>query len=421
MSAIVVHPQDSHADARSLTQALRIARGGDVVLVGPGVYAPNRTGETLPLRVPAGVAIEGTGSDECILDGEGLFAPSFHPIQPDLSVVVLEEGASLSGVTVTNGGGHGIGIPVGVTAAVRNCTISRHGDHGIFLCGVAEVTISNCLFSDNGLKRFEPALPRGTGARQGHHIFAEARHGQQNRLLITDNTMRSCFADGIAFICFFPEADGVAFSATILRNTIEASERGGLLFSCSFGPAHNRLRIVAADNILRGNKQFGISFLTAVPLADKVPQDSLLTALVAGNEISASPVGVLVQGAAGEAHHNVCRVTIDRNRIASCSRNAIRLIGAMAGDEVPTRDNALHAEVSRNRITGSTPAVLVQGAGGTAKSDPRQNAVHARLIDNVVDAPSAQAIVVSNGRANNQAEVVEGSQAVTRADGDLLQ
>jgi hypothetical protein len=232
--------------------------------------------------------------------------------------------------------------------------------------------------------------------------------------------MRSCFADGIAFICFFPEADGVAFSATILRNTIEASERGGLLFSCSFGPAHNRLRIVAADNILRGNKQFGISFLTAVPLAEKVPQDSLLTALVAGNEISASPVGVLVQGAAGEAHHNVCRVTIDRNRIASCSRNAVRLVGAMGGDEVPTRDNTLHAEVSRNRITGSTPAVIVQGAGGTAKSDPRQNAVRARLTDNVIDAPSAQAIVVSNGRADNRVEVTEGSQTMTRADGDLL-
>src|SRR5262245_32051354 len=128
MSAIVVHPQDSRADARSLTQALRMAQDGDVVLVGPGVYAPNRTGETLPLRVPAGVAIEGMGSDECILDGESLFAPSFHPIQPDLSVMVLEEGTSLSGVTVTNGGGHGIGVPAGVTTIVRNCIISRHGD-----------------------------------------------------------------------------------------------------------------------------------------------------------------------------------------------------------------------------------------------------------------------------------------------------
>jgi hypothetical protein len=420
MSAIVVHPQDSRADARSLTQALRTAQSGDVILVGPGVYAASRTGETLPLRVPAGVTVEGTGRDECILDGEGLFAPSFHPIQPDLAVVVLEEGASLSGVTVTNGGGHGIGVPAGVTATVRNCTVSRHGDHGIFLCGVAEATISNCLFVENGLTRFEPALPRGTGARQGHHIFAEARHGQQNRLLITANTMRSCFADGIAFICFFPEADGVTFSATILHNTIEASERGGLLFSCSFGPARNRLRIVATDNILRGNKQFGISFLTAVPLAEKAPQDSVLTALIAGNEISASPVGVLAQGAASEAHRNVCRVTIDRNRIASCSRNAVRLVGAMGVDGAHTSDNVLHAEVSRNRITGSTPAVIVQGAGGTAKSDPRQNTVRVRLIDNVVDAPSAQAIVVSNGRANNQAEVVEGSQAVTRADGDLL-
>jgi hypothetical protein len=127
-----------------------------------------------------------------------------------------------------------------------------------------------------------------------------------------------------------------------------------------------------------------------------------------------------VQGAAGEAHHNVCRVTIDRNRIVSCSRNAVRLVGAMGVDEAPTHDNTLHAEVSRNRITGSPPAVIVQGAGGAAKSDLRQNTVRTRLIDNLVDPPSAQTIVVSNGRVNNQAEVIEGSQDVTWTDRDLL-
>ncbi|MBI3302893.1 MAG: DUF1565 domain-containing protein [Deltaproteobacteria bacterium] len=418
MSAIVVHPTDPHADAPSLTRALSAAHAGDVVLVGPGSYSPAQTGETLPLRIPAGVAVEGAGRDVCVIDGEGLFAPSFNPIRPDLSVAVLDEGASLSGVTVTNGGGHGVGVPPGVSAMIRNCVISRHGDHGVFLCGVAEAVVTGCVFQDNGLKRFEPALPRGAGARQGHHIFAEARHGQRNRLLITDNTMRGCFADGIAFICFFPEADGVAFSATILRNIIEESERGGLLFSCSFGPAHNRLRIVAADNVLRGNKQFGVSLLTAVPLADKVPQDSLLTALVTGNDITASPIGVLVQGAVSESHRNVCQVTIDRNRIAGCSKNAVRLVGALGVDGVETSENSLQAVVSRNRITGGTPAVAVQGAGGAG--NPQQNAVSVRLLHNEVDAPSEQATVVSDGRVGNRVEVAEGSQAFVRMEGDLL-
>src|SRR5918996_5816210 len=113
MRAIVVHPTDPQADAPSLTRALSTAQSGDVILVGPGVYSPSQTGEILPLRIPAGVAVEGAGREGCVIDGAGLFAPSFNPIRPDLSVIVLDAGASLRGVTVTNGGGHGIGVPPG--------------------------------------------------------------------------------------------------------------------------------------------------------------------------------------------------------------------------------------------------------------------------------------------------------------------
>src|SRR4051794_24153905 len=118
MNAMYVHPDDAGADARSLSTALAMARAGDVVLVGPGVYAPSRTGEVLPLRVPSGVAVDGAGSDRCIVDGEGQFEPSFGPIQPDLAVVVLADGSSLSGVEVTNGGGHGVGGPPGISATI---------------------------------------------------------------------------------------------------------------------------------------------------------------------------------------------------------------------------------------------------------------------------------------------------------------
>jgi Right handed beta helix region len=418
MDIIVVHPTDPQAEAHSFTHALQAARPGDVILLSPGIYSPTRTAEVLPLKIPAGVAVEGAGREVSIIDGEGLFEPSFNPIRPDLSVIVLDDGASLSGVTVTNGGGHGIGGSPGVSVTIRNCTVSRHGDHGVFLCGVTEAVITGCVFQENGLKRFEPVLPRGTGARQGHHIFAEARHGQRNRLLITDNTMHGCFADGIAFICFFPEPDGVSFSATIVRNTIEASERGGLLFSCSFGPSHNQLRITAADNILRANKQFGLSILTAVPLADKVPQDSALTALVTGNDISASPIGVLIQGAVSEAHHNVCRVTIDRNHISNCSKNAVRLVGAMGVEGLDTKENSLQAVVSRNHLAGGASAVTIQGAGGAGS--PQQNTVKIRLHDNAVDTPPEQAIMISDGRTGNLVEVLEGGQTYMRTDRDLL-
>lgn len=417
MRTFVVHPADPSADASSITQALGMAHGGDIVLIESGTYGPEHTGEQLPLRVPAGVMVEGQLAEACIIDGGGLFEPSFNPIRPDRSVLVLEDATSLAGVTVQNGGGHGIGVPPGATTTIRNCTISQHGDHGVYLCGVASVLISRCDFRRNGLKRFEPTLPRGTGARQGHHIFAEARHGQPNQLVITDNTMQECFADGIAAICFFPESDGVAFSALILRNTIESSERGGLLFSSSFGPSYNHLQLVAADNVLSGNRQFGIHILTSIPLADKVPQHNRLTGLIAGNTIADSPIGIAVQAAVSEAHSNACRLTIDHNQIAECKKNAVRLVGATGMDGLATRDNTLDVALTRNAIAGS---VAIQGAGGPAGSTLHNNAATVRLSSNTGDGAQGQNIRVSNGRQGNQASVAEGGQAYQRTDQDLL-
>jgi hypothetical protein len=420
MRTIVVHPTDPQADAPSLTQAFMLSTAGDTVLVSPGIYSPTHTAERLPLKIPARVTVLGASKEACILNGEGQFTPSFNPIRTDLSVVELADGVWISGLTVTNGGGHGISAPPGTTITITGCTISQHGDHGLYLCGVAEAVVTDCEFFDNGRQRFEPTLPRGVGARQGHHIFAEARHGQQNRLLISDNRMRGCFADGIAFICFFPEPDAVSFRATILRNEIEESERGGLLFSGSFGPARNQLDIVAADNVLRGNKQFGLSVLTAIPLAERVPQETTVTATMSGNVISASPIGIQIQGAVGEAQQNHCIVTLDRNRIANCSKNAIRLVGAIGGDNIRTEGNRVKASVSRNILSGGSPTVVLQGAGGTAKSTPQQNAITARVVGNTSESTSEQAFVISDGIAGNTVEIVASSQGVMRKEGNLL-
>lgn len=415
MTTIFVHPTDRAADVSSLSQALQQAWPGDVVVLGAGNYGPSSTGERLPLRIPVGVAVEGGRAEDCVLDGEDRFEPSFHPIRADLSVVLIEDGASLAGVTVTNGGGHGIGVPLGASVTIRNCHLSRHGDHGIFVCGAAQAVITNCVFEHNGLKRFAPELPRGAGARQGHHIFAEARHGQLNQLLVSDNTMRDCFADGIAFVCFFPEPDGVSFGARILRNTIEESERGGLLFSCSFGPCQNRSQILAVDNILKNNKQFGLNIMTAVPLADRVPQHNHLRALIAGNTISESSLGIAVHGALSEAHHNRCEVTLDQNRVADCGTNAIRLLGASGASGVATRGNTLEATVSRNTLSGS---MVIQGAGGPSAATLQDNSVSIRLSGN--SGAAEELVGVSDGPTGNTATVRNGGQAYQRTRDDLV-
>ena len=421
MNAIYVHPEDARADALTLSTALAMVQAGDVVLVGPGVYAPSRTGEVLPLRIPSGVAIEGAGSDHCIIDGEGLFEPSFGPIQPDLAVVVLGDGSSLSGVEVTNGGGHGIGAPPGISATIRDCAITRHGDHGVYLGGVDQALIVGCTFRDNGLKQFRPRLPRGTGSpQQGHQIFAEARHGQRNQLVIADNAMHGCFADGVGFVCFSSEPDGVVFEATVVRNTVEASGRGGLLFACSFGPSANRQRIVAAGNVLRDNQQYGIQAVVASPHADPVPSGNRLDALFAANEIVGSPVGISVRGAGGECHHNGGDVVIDRNTISARGQHVIRIVGAVGVGGVATADNVLRVVLSRNLLSGSTPSVAVQAAASIPGSETHDNVVGLRLLENQVGGTPEQAFVVSDGPAGNRVEVEAGSQAYSRTRDDLF-
>ena len=353
-----------------------------------------------------------------IIDGEGLFAPSFNPIRTDLSVVLMEDRTSLSGVTVTNGGGHGIAASLGAQVVIRNCEISGHGDHGIFLSGVTEAIVTGNLLTNNGTKRYEPSLPRGAGARQGHHLFAEAKAGQKNRLIIADNTMRACFADGIAFVCFFPEPDGVVAQATILRNTIEESERGGLLFSASFGPSQNHLRIEAADNLLRANKQFGISAIVSIPLAERVPKDNALHALFTANTIFNSPIGIMIQGGVGEAAKNVAHITVDRNRILHSAKNAIRILAGIGTDTGSPADNSITAALTRNLIEGGSPGVVLQGAAGTPTSTPQNNSATARIIGNTIS--GEQAIVVSNGRPGNRVEITEGSQLFTRTESNLV-
>ena len=421
MNVMHVHPEDVGADARSISEALAMAQAGDVLLVGPGVYSPSRTGEVLPLRVPDGVMVEGAGSDRCIVDGDGRFEPSFGPIDPGLAVVLLGDESSLSGVTVTNGGGHGIGAPPDVVATVRDCAITRHGDHGVYLCGVNEALIVGCVFRENGLKQYRPTLPRGTGSpQQGHQIFAEARHGQRNRLVIADNVMRDCFADGVAFVCFYPEPDGVKLDATIVRNTIEASGRGGLLIACSFGPSGNRQRIVAAGNILRDNRQYGIQAVVASPHADPVPSNNRLEALFAGNEIVGSPVGIFVRGGGGESYENLGEIAIDRNTISTGGQHGIRIVGALGVDGVRTAGNEVRVVVSRNSLTGGSPGVAAQAAAGGPGGEVVGNVVSLRTFGNQVEGSPEGAFVVSDGLAGNRVEVQAGSQAYSQADGDLL-
>lgn len=113
MGVLTVHASEPGVAVSSLTQALSRAQVGDLILLGPGHYSLQPTGALLPLRLPPGVALEGLEREECSIDGEGRFAPSFNPIRPDSAVLVLGEKGSRANVALTNGGGAVLECPPG--------------------------------------------------------------------------------------------------------------------------------------------------------------------------------------------------------------------------------------------------------------------------------------------------------------------
>jgi hypothetical protein len=406
VALIVVRSPERDSQSGSIGAALAGARAGDIVLVEAGHYSPSRSGEALPLRVPPGVTLVGAGRERCIVDGEGQFQPSHSPIRPETSVLLLADGASVSGLTITNGGGFGIGLPLGAATSVRDCAITRHGGHGIYVQGPEQAIISGCQFEDNGLARFSPAgLQRSTTVpRQGHHIFAQARPGVRNWLAVTDNQMRRCYADAVAMGYSYDLPDAIAFRATVLRNTIAESERSAILFCCSFGPSDVRLQLEIAQNRLLDNQTQAIRLTAASPHSERLPRHGQLTALLSENEIQGGPVGIFAISGAGESHDNHCELILDRNRIADCSQAGVRLVAGLGLPGVATTGNSLSASLLHNTISGSAPSVLAQGADGPADSQPSDNRLALRLVDNSLSS-SPQLV---DGPLGNRAQLVEG-------------
>ena len=261
-------------------------------------------------------------------------------------------------------------------------------------------------------------FPEGRGPARGIISLSRQKRDRKIASLLPTTPCEPALPMALPLSAFFSEPDGVVARATILRNTIEQSERGGLLFSASFGPSHNRFNIEAADNILRANGQFGISAITSIPLAERIPKDNALYALFATNEISNSPIGIMIQGGVGEAVRNAARIAVDRNRILHSTKNAIRILGGMGMDTGSPADNSITAALSRNFIEGGSSAIVLQGAAGASTSTPRDNSAAARITGNAIS--GEQAIAVSNGRPGNHVEITENSQPFTRTDRDLI-
>jgi hypothetical protein len=416
---LYVSASDKIAAFSSIGAALLRAVTGDTVLVGTGRYAPSATQERFPLYVPPGVTLTGAGQGESIIDGEGAQDISFRPVQEGQSLVLLGDGSALSGFSVINGGGSGVGNQLGARVLVTRNEIRGHGQHGMIVSGPQEAVIKDNMFLDNGTKRFAPPTPRGVQGRQGHHIFVQAKAGVNNRVIITDNSMTRAFADGVAMVVFFDEPAGVVMHVSLINNLIEHSERRGLTIAASFSPPRCQVTADVQRNVIRDNTECAIAARAAQPLATTLIEACCLRLRLFDNECHHSAEGIVLFGGLGPADDNLLEATIVGNLIAGMQRHAVRIIGGVGFRGYGAYRNRVRAVISHNRLTeiGDIP-IFMQGGVAEAREEAAGNEVLAHVVGNELPGSAGeQEIVVNDGLSGNTVYLEEPVQAHVRVEG----
>jgi hypothetical protein len=412
---LYVSATDPTASWSSISGALRHA---STVLVGPGQYSPSQTGEQFPLYVPPGVTLTGSGAGESLLDGEGVLDLSFRPVQAGESLILLGDDTTLSGFTITNSGGNGVGTEPGARVLIVRNTLQQHGQHGLLVSGAREAVIKDNRFLHNGTRQFRPDTPRPAAGRQGHHIFVQGKGGEDNRILIADNILRGAFADALALVVFFDEPDATRLTAQILNNQIEQSERRGLTIAGSFGPCHTRVAIDVRHNVIRDNGAQAIAAQAARPLVTQLVRDSRLRLRIIDNEMHGNPEGIALFGGFGPAEANRLDCTLLANRISSTEGHALRLIGGIGFGGYAARGNRLRAAVSRNRLeSAGEVAVFFQGGTREDQEEVSGNTVLAQVIDNELQSGVGKPrILVNDGLPGNVVSLEEVSESYERTE-----
>lgn len=139
------------APFKTITQALEVAQPNSVITLSPGTYS-TASGETFPLRLKAGVSIQGdrrTRGSKIIIQGGGTFlSPTFA--RQNIAILGANQ-ASLSGVTVTNSNPRGYGLWIeSSNLLVSDNTFTGNAHDGISITGNSQPIIRNNYFHQNG-------------------------------------------------------------------------------------------------------------------------------------------------------------------------------------------------------------------------------------------------------------------------------
>lgn len=243
------------APFKSITNALIKASSDTIIQLAPGTYN-NTSGEVFPLQVPSKVKIIGNESNKgtgILIQGSGPYSSPTEALQN--ITFLLNNGAELRGVTVTNLASRGTGAWIeSSNATVANCTFTKCKREGIFATGTANPSILNntCIANDgNGI-----SIARNTtGIVQGN-ICTQAGSG----ISIDGNATPRVINNQIS-----ANRDGIIVSVNaqpILRNNIiEKNTSSGISVT---GKAFPNLGSTTepGGNTIRNNGEFDLANFT---------------------------------------------------------------------------------------------------------------------------------------------------------------
>ena len=209
----------------SITAALATKpASGTVIQLQQGVYSAE-TGESFPIKLPAGVTLRGEptarGINTFIRGGGKFISPSFASQN---ITVLADNDVRVEGITVTNPNTRGTAVWVesGKRVAIANNTFANSDREGIFLTGSADAIVSENVFKKNGANGLS-AVGSSTGEIR-NNIFESTGFGlaigQKSRVNVSNNNILN-------------NTDGIIISnlsaPTLRNNLIADNQRNGIV------------------------------------------------------------------------------------------------------------------------------------------------------------------------------------------------
>ena len=209
----------------SITAALATKPiAGTVIQLQQGVYSAE-TGESFPIKLPAGVTLRGEptarGINTLIRGGGKFISPSFASQNITL---LADNDARVEGITITNPNTRGTAVWVesGKRVAIANNTFTNSDREGVFLTGTADAIVSENVFKKNGANGLS-AVGSSTGEIR-NNVFESTGFGlaigQKSRVNVSNNNILN-------------NTDGIIISnlsaPTLRNNLITDNQRDGVV------------------------------------------------------------------------------------------------------------------------------------------------------------------------------------------------